>query len=32
VFADLEPERLVACHLHDLPLAKVPVQLTRRPA
>ena len=31
VFGDLEPERLVACHLHDLPLAKVPVQLTKRP-
>ena len=31
VYGDLEPNRLVACHLHDLPLSKVPVELTKRP-
>ena len=31
VYGDLEPDRLVACHLHDLPLSKVPVELTKRP-
>jgi peptide/nickel transport system ATP-binding protein len=30
-YGKLEPDRLVACHLHDLPPEQVPVELSKRP-